>query len=133
MPLFRGAGSKIIVAHFPRAKLRRLYAGHADEARVAGLGDDWDVFKTSMAAIRRACYAMSEGELDADVAGVATPVFTGDGEILGSVIMALSRQRLVMTDLQRLIGLAKSGGQRISEGIALLDRPLMRDTAPEEA
>jgi len=131
MPLFRGAGSKIIVANFPRAKLRRLYASHADKARAAGLGDDWDAFKSAMAAIRRAGYTLSEGELDADFAGVAAPVFTADGEILGSVIMALSRQRLGMTDLQRLIGLAKSGGQRISEGIALLERPLMRDATRE--
>ena len=129
LPLFRGAGSKIIVANFHRVKLRRLYAGHGTQVEAAGLGADWDAFKATMAGLRRAGVALSQGELDAAFAGVAAPVFTADGEILGSVIMALSRQRLAMTDLERLKGLAKSAGQRISEGIALIDRPLMRQEA----
>jgi DNA-binding IclR family transcriptional regulator len=127
MPLFRGAGSKIIVANFPRSKLKRLYAGHGAEAGAAGYGADWDSFKTAMAALRRAGYAMSQGELDKDFAGVAAPVFTEDGEVLGSVIVALSRQRLGLTDLERLIGLVKSAGKRISERIALIGHPVMRN------
>ena len=127
LPLFRGAGSKIIVANFPRVKMKRLYAGHAAEIAVAGLGADWDAFKAAMAAIRRQGYAMSQGELDAAFAGVATPVFTADGEILGSVIAALSRQRLGITDFERLIELMKSGAQRINEGIALIGRATPRD------
>ena len=129
MPLLRGAGSKIIVANFPRVKLKRLYAGHTAEVQAAGFGADWESFKAAMAALRRAGYAMSQGELDAGFAGVAAPVFTADGEILGSVIVALSRQRLGMTDLERLIALVKSAGQRISESIALIGRPLMRNGA----
>lgn len=132
MPLFRGAGSKVIVAHFPRGKLKRLYSGHADAAQAAGFGADWDAFKAAMAAIRRAGFAMSRGELDAGFAGVAVPVFMADGEILGSVIAALSVQRLGITDLDRLIGLVKSGGQRISDAVALIGRPLMRERAAEE-
>lgn len=127
MPLFRGAGSKMIVASFPRSRLKRLYATHGDDAQAAGLGVDWDGFKAAMAAIRRAGFAMSRGELDAGFAGVAAPVFTADGEILGSVIAALSVQRLGITDLDRMVGLVKSGGQRISDAVALIGRPLMRE------
>ena len=126
LPLFRGAGSKIIVANFPRVKMKRLYAGHGAEIAAAGLGADWDAFKTSMAGIRRQGYAMSQGELDAAFAGVATPVFTDDGEILGSVIAAMSRQRLGITDFERLIELMKAGAQRINEAIALIGRPAAR-------
>ena len=133
LPLFRGAGSKIIVANFPRARLRRLYAAHATTIQTAGLGADWDEFKDAMGKLRRSGFAMSQGELDADFAGVAAPVFTADGEILGSLIMALSRQRLGTTDLDLLVRLAKSAGQRISEGIALIDRPLLRDALVMEA
>lgn len=133
MPLFRGAGSKIIVANFPRLKLRRLYARHAEDVASAGLGQDWDNFKTAMAGLRRSGVAMSQGELDPDFAGVAAAVFTADGEVLGSVVMALSQQRLGMTDLGRLKDLVKSAGQRISEGIALIGRPLMRNQAAAEA
>lgn len=126
MPLFRGAGSKIIVANFPRVKMKRLFEGHRGEAAAATLGADWDAFKAAMAAIRRLGYATSEGELDAGFAGVAAPVFTADGEILGSVIAALSRQRLATTDLDRLVELVRAGAQRISDGIALIGRPSVR-------
>ncbi len=128
MPLFRGAGSKIIVANFPRTRLKKIHAGHRQQVEEAGLGADWDSFKASMATIRRAGFAVSKGELDAGFVGVAAPVFTADGEILGSVIAALSLQRLGITDLDRLVGLVKSGARRISEGIAMIGRPLARDT-----
>jgi len=126
LPLFRGAGSKIIVANFTNAKLRRLYATHAEQVRANGLGDDWDSFKRTMAAIRRAGYARSDGELDAAFAGFAAPVFNADGEILGCVIAALSRMRLGITDLQRLIDLMTAAGRRISADIELIGHPRVR-------
>ena len=50
--------------------------------------------------------------------GVAAPVFASDGEILGSVIAALTRHRLGITDLDRLIAKITGGGQQISERVA---------------
>jgi len=123
MPLFRGAGSKIIVANFASAKLKRLYATHAQDARANGMGESWDSFKSTMATFRRAGYARSDGELDAEFVGFAAPVFNADGEILGSVIAALSRQRLGITDLSRLIALVIAAGQRISADIELIGHP----------
>jgi len=127
MPLFRGAGSKIIVANFARAKLRKLYDAHALDAGAAGLGADWESFKTTMAAIRRAGYARTDGELDTGFVGIAAPVFNAEGEIMGSVIAALSRQRLGITDLNRLIELITSAGQRISADIELIGHPRVRE------
>lgn len=132
MPLFRGAGSKIIVANFPSAKLKRLYAAHASDAQLNGMGADWDSFKRSMAAIRRAGHARSQGELDAEFVGVAAPVFNADGEILGSVIAALSRTRLGITDLDRLVGLITSAGRRISSDIELIGHPRIRSDSPSQ-
>ena len=62
----------------------------------------------------------------------AAPVFRADGEILGSVIAVLSVQRLGITDLDRLVGLVKSGGQRISDAVGQIGRPLLRQPAVEE-
>ena len=130
LPLFRGAGSKIIAANFTNAKLRRLYAAHADDVRANGMGQDWESFKSTMASIRRAGYARSDGELDAGFAGFAVPVFNADGEILGSVIAALSRMRLGVTDLDRLIALMVAAGRRISSDIELIGHPRQRIDSP---
>lgn len=126
LPLFRGAGSKIIVANFTSAKLKRLYAAHADDARAHGMGADWESFKRTTTAIRRAGYARSDGELDAAFAGFAAPVFNAEGEVLGSVIAALSRTRLGITDLDRLVELITAAGRRISADIELIGHPRTR-------
>lgn len=132
MPLFRGAASKIIVANFQRSKLKKLYEAHAPQAGEAGLGQDWDSFKSQMARIRRAGFARTDGELDAGFVGLAVPVFNADAEIMGSVVAALSRQRLGITDLNRLIELLKGAGQRISRDIELIGHPRVceRPAAP---
>ncbi len=130
MPLFSGAGSKIIVANFPRARLRRLYDMHRADIHAAALAAEWESFKSAMAVLRRAGTAVSYGELDAGFVGVAAPVFTAEGDVLGSVVAALSRQRLGITDLDRLVELIKSAGKTITEGISRIGRPVMR-AAPQ--
>lgn len=121
MPLFRGAGSKIIVAHFPRARLRKLYESHREEARLANLGVQWEDVRQSLNAVRKQGVAISHGELDPGYVGVAAPVFSADGDVLGSVIAALSRQRLAVTDLDRLTNRIRAAGQTVSLRLAELD------------
>ncbi len=41
MPLFRGAGSKVILAALPVSQLKRLYLGHSNDIAAAGLGHHW--------------------------------------------------------------------------------------------
>ena len=118
LPAFRGAGSKIIVAHFGKNKLKKLYDANIDQAQQAGLGSDWDSVRSALAQLKKQGHAVSQGELDPGFVGVAAPVFASDGEILGSVIAALTRHRLGITDLDRLIAKITGGGQQISERVA---------------
>jgi DNA-binding IclR family transcriptional regulator len=118
LPAFRGAGSKIIVAHFGKNKLKKLYEAHATQAQQAGLGHDWDSVRAALAQLKKQGHAVSQGELDPGFVGVAAPVFAPDGEILGSVIAALTRHRLGITDLDRLIAKIEGGGQQISQRVA---------------
>jgi DNA-binding IclR family transcriptional regulator len=118
MPLFRGAGSKIIVAHFPRARSRRLYELHREDARQANLGSNWESVRQALATIRKQGFAVSYGELDPGYVGVAAPVFAADGDVLGSVIAALSRSRLAVTDVDRLTGRIRAAGHSISLRLA---------------
>src|SRR5499427_6993337 len=54
MPLFRGATSKIILAHLPARTLKTLFAREAADIAAAGLGTTWDDFRHSLAGLRRA-------------------------------------------------------------------------------
>src|SRR5450631_3362577 len=64
MPLYRGATSKIILAHLPSRTLKALFAHDAGEIADAGLGGSWEEFRRGLAAIRRTGMTVSRGEID---------------------------------------------------------------------
>ena len=93
MPLFRGATSKIILAHLPARTLKSLYEQSGGEIYQAELGDSFEEFRAGLAAIRRAGVAISHGEIDPGRVGVGVPLFDRDRTILGSLSFALSASR----------------------------------------
>lgn len=123
LPLLRGAGSKVIVAHLPRARLKRVFELHGEDARKYVDASDFDQFRASMAAIRKAGFAVSEGELDPEYNGVAVPVFTADGRVLGCVVAALTKQRFALTRIDSLVELLQFGATRIGKGMAAIGQP----------
>lgn len=127
LPLLRGAGSKVIVAQLSRARLERIFEQHGGDAWDYGEAADWNAFRTSMAAIRKAGFAISEGELDPGYAGVAVPVFAPDERILGCIVAALTQQRFALTRVDRFVELLKLGAARISAGMAAIGRPLTEE------
>jgi DNA-binding IclR family transcriptional regulator len=85
MPLYRGATSKIILAHLPPRTLKSLFARDAAEIAAAGLGASWDEFRRVLAALRRDGVSISRSELDSGRVGVAAPIFDRERAILGSL------------------------------------------------
>ncbi|MBI5111501.1 MAG: helix-turn-helix domain-containing protein [Rhodovulum sp.] len=93
MPLFRGATSKIILAHLPNRTLRSLYEANSEEIAAAGLGQSWDGFRRSLAAIRRSGYAAASGDVDTVRAAIAAPMFGPRRAVLGSLSFLVPRGR----------------------------------------
>ena len=118
MPLFRGAGSKAILAALPPARLRRLHATHAGEAAAAGMGDDWRGFRATVAAVRRAGHAVSLGELEPQNVGVGAPVLRGDGALPGSLVLVLGRVRWSIADKGVVAAMVRTAAARISAAAA---------------
>ena len=118
MPLFRGAGSKVIIASLPWARLRKLHAGRGTEVSAAGLGENWAAFRAAIAAIRRAGCAVSLGELDPQNVGVAAPVRHGGAVPSGGLVLVLSRARWSIADKQLVAELVKTAAARIAAAAA---------------
>lgn len=118
-PVAMGAGSKIIIAQFARARLARLHTADTRAFARAKLGHNLESVRTTLAAIRKAGYAISHGELDPGYVGIAAPVFNRDRDVLGSVIAALSDKRLKIVALDRLAARVRDAGERISTGMAI--------------
>lgn len=74
MPLFRGAGGRVILASMPARVQKRLYERHRPELLKSGWASTWEEFRDALAAVRHDGYATSFGELDAGYAGIAVAV-----------------------------------------------------------
>ena len=94
MPLFRGATSKAILAFLPERQYTHLYLDNPELVKDAGLGANWTEFKSSLRQIRQDGYAVSVGEVDADVFGIAAPVFGGSRKVIGSLSLVRLASRL---------------------------------------
>jgi DNA-binding IclR family transcriptional regulator len=99
MPLMRGATSKAILAQLPKARLGKILAG------VDNLGIPMDEVATELAAIRRQGYAITRGEVDEGLVGIAVPLACPEAAINASMSLIVraadSREaierRLLMT------------------------------------
>jgi DNA-binding IclR family transcriptional regulator len=118
MPLFRGAGSKVIMAHLRGAKQKKLFLQHPTEAAASRLGGDWPRFRASLRKIRSLGYDISKGELDASNVGVAAPIFGEDGDARESLVLILSDSRYQIADKPLLFETLKKTAGSISRHIA---------------
>jgi DNA-binding IclR family transcriptional regulator len=113
MPLYRGATSKIILAHLPPRTLKALFAHHAEEIADAGLGASFAEFRRGLATIRRAGVSVSRGEIDPGRVGVAAPIFDKDRAVLGSLSVALPAATTDEALVGRLAPLTVAGAREI--------------------
>lgn len=115
MPLFRGATSKIILAHLQPRELRRLYATHSQAIAQTQLGDTWEEFRKNMTQIRKAGQLITHAEVDPERIGISVPILDDHRKILGSLSYVISapEERVV----PRLVSLAATGAREIEVGM----------------
>jgi len=115
MPLFRGATSKIILAHLQPRDLRRFYEAH--QAEFAGAAPDagWDAFRKTMAAMRKAGNAVARGEVDAERIGIAAPILDESGRVQGSLSFVISARE--ERAVARLVSLVVGAAHEIENGL----------------
>ncbi len=125
MPLYRGATSKIILAHMPPRTLKALFAHHGGEIAEAGLGAGWDEFRRGLAAIRRAGVTVSHGEIDSGRVGIAAPIFDPGRAVLGSLSVALPEAHADEALVGQLAALTVAGAREIERTMSgsALSRP----------
>jgi DNA-binding IclR family transcriptional regulator len=117
MPLFRGSPSRAIVAFLPRARVQRLFERHrgelAAEQRKRGFAAFWE----QMQAVRKAGYAISEGELDAGKVGVAAPVFRPNHGVAGSLCLVMTSTRYETAKVDLLVARLLEAATAISAAL----------------
>lgn len=98
MPLYRGATSKIILAHLPIAELQALWERDRKEMVAAGLPADFSALCEAMSVLRNDRLFITESEVDAGMSGFAAPLMDG-ARVLGSLSVVIPVEGL--HDLRR--------------------------------
>jgi DNA-binding IclR family transcriptional regulator len=112
-PLFQGAAPKVILASLSPARLRHVFALHSAQIHAQGMPTEWISFRKYVTGIRRqGCY-LSIGELEPNLAAVAAPLHTTNGEFLGALGLVSTVQRMELTDTQKLCQTVMRGAQTI--------------------
>lgn len=88
-PLFRGAASRVILAHLRPAVIARLYQDHAEEFVAAELGATEKDVRASLRRIRRQGWDMTTSQVTQGVLGIAAPLMDEDGEVHGSLALTI--------------------------------------------
>lgn len=117
-PMFRGAVSKVILAHLPNHRLRSIFNKRQDAIAEAGLGETWDEFRDGLARIRSNGFVKSVGEFIPGNVGIAAPICNEDGNIIGSIGIACSKDELRDTDMNRVVLSVKRAAKEISQRMA---------------
>ncbi|HEY4406296.1 MAG TPA: IclR family transcriptional regulator [Xanthobacteraceae bacterium] len=113
LPLYRGATSKIILAHLRPRTLKALFAHDGAQIAEAGLGESFEEFRRGLAAIRRAGVSVSRGEIDPGRVGIAAPIFDKDRAVLGSLSVALPAAHADDMLVRRLAPVTVAGAREI--------------------
>jgi DNA-binding IclR family transcriptional regulator len=129
-PLLAGASAKCVVAQLPMHQLRILYARQRDAVGMLGLGMDWEEFKAELRKIRQAGYSMTVGDYNAGIVSVAAPVFNRAGEVLGSLALAASVDKIARDAFEAYAPAVVQAAQEITAHICSDDA---RATLPARA
>jgi len=116
-PLFRGAAPKVMLASLPTAQLKGIYHAHAADVAAANLGASWTEFRERLAAIRRAGFYFSLGELEPGIGGAAIAILNHDRELLGAVTLVGSNAALEAAGAERLAAWLRVTADRIEAAL----------------
>jgi len=120
MSLYKGATSKVILAYLPNRARKRLYNQHQTEFAKMESFSSWDKFNGVLKSIRRQGYCVAKGEVDSGHVGIATPIFSNDLNIVGSLSIVGTSHSMGDIAIAKLTVLVKAAAAEISERLAQL-------------
>jgi len=86
-PLFKGAGSQVILAHLAAHQIKSLYLAQASAIAAAGLGTAWKDFRKTLSTIRKRGFAETVGSMHPGMYSMAVPILGTNARVAGSILM----------------------------------------------
>ncbi|MFV9473507.1 IclR family transcriptional regulator [Advenella sp. RU8] len=117
-PLFRGGAPKVILSHLPSRQLRKIYDGHINELKNAGMPEDWNGFRTYYQGIKKQGFYYSAGELESHLGALAVPIEKqGQPGVWGAMSLVAEISRFDVVDLQKMKVMLEAATLSIAESL----------------
>lgn len=123
-PVYVGSSPKIIMAQLPKAKILDYYKRFSAELAQVNFAKDEDDFLQQMRKIKKQGYYFSNGELDAEIAGLSVPIRFSSKDAPYALTLLASKNRFEFVNLQKLIEILQDNAQQIEKQIETLNTDL---------
>lgn len=114
LPLHAGAPSKVLLAYEEQADLAVESLGELERFTDSTITDP-DALRTELGKIRKQGYALSNGERDEGVRGIAAPIFGADGRIVAGISVGTVSFLADEDDLPATIAAVRASAQRVTD------------------
>lgn len=102
LPLFRGAASRIILAHLPQRSIQRLYEADRRAFAEGRLGKSLAAVRGALKDMRQRGWDITESQVTRGVTGIAAPIFDDRGGVLGSLSLTVGRTKLAEAEIHAI-------------------------------
>jgi DNA-binding IclR family transcriptional regulator len=102
LPLFRGAASRIILAHLPARSIQRLYESDRHAFSEGRLGKSVVAVKAVLKDMRQRGWDITESQVTRGVTGIAAPIFDDRNGVLGSLSLTVGRTKLAEAEIRAI-------------------------------
>ena len=121
LPLYAGSAGKSILAFLPERRIEEILQKTVMEPFTPLTITDPSRLRAELAQIRQAGYAVSQGEWISEASGVAAPIFSQNGEVMGAISISGPSSRFDPVKLdQYAVEVTRAAGQ-ISRMMGFVD------------
>lgn len=121
LPAHAGASAKVLLAFSTPEDIEEVLATARLKRFTANTVTDPKVLRKQLQDIRSAGYAVTDGEVDDGVRGIAAPIFATDGRIVAGLSVAGPAYRLVDTRLPAIVRAVREGAEAASRRLRELE------------
>lgn len=115
IPIWRGAASKVILAHLPLRAVRAVWETSPGEMEQFALGRTWTEVKAVLRGIKAITAYRTDGDLGTPTVGLASPIFE-ERQIVGSIALVQVTSRLEV-ETESWIAPVSAAAARIGEAL----------------
>lgn len=121
LPVNAGASALVLLAWAPEEEVQRIVEASGLPRLTGATVTDADALRARLAEIRAAGYAVSRGELDPDVVGVAAPIRDEtDAVVAAAVSVAALSHRVPDERVPEVAAAVEAAARRITERLTLV-------------